>query len=455
MRIAVTGATGFIGRPLVRRLLGEGHAIVALTRDVTGAREVLPARCRVERWDPAAGAAGPAPLGEADAVVHLAGETVADGRWTAARKRAIRDSRVAGTHALVAALGRVPAGARPRVLVGASAIGIYGDRGDEELDEQAPRGGGFLADVCAEWEAATRGAEALGMRTVVVRIGVVLGRDGGALRTMLPLFRLGVGGALGGGRQWMSWIHVDDLVGLLAAALADERAGGVLNGVAPAPVTNATFTRALARALGRPAILPVPALALRLALGEASTIVLASQRVRPAAALRLGFRFRHAELPGALAELCGARGEALVFEQWVPRPPAEVFPFFGDPRNLERLTPASVRLRVLGTSTPAIGVGTCIDYRLALHGLPLRWRSRIDEWEPGHGFVDSQVRGPYAWWRHTHTFEAYEGGTVLRDEVRYTLPLGALGTLVLGRRVERDLREIFAFRRRAIAALFG
>jgi uncharacterized protein (TIGR01777 family) len=195
------------------------------------------------------------------------------------------------------------AATRPRVLVAASAIGIYGDRGDAELDESAPPGADFLAEVCAAWEAETRAAADLGMRTAIVRVGIVLGRGGGALARMLPIFRLGLGGRLGDGRQWMSWIHVDDLVALFRLALDDDDTPAVANGVAPRPVTNAEFTRVLAASLRRPAILPAPAFALRLALGEMATILLASQYVVPRATLAGGFRFTYSELPAALADL--------------------------------------------------------------------------------------------------------------------------------------------------------
>ena len=304
MRVAITGATGFIGRRLVDRLLADRHEVVALTRDPTRARATLPRAARAVRWDPRAGTVDATALRDLDAVVHLAGESVAGGRWTAARKAAIRDSRVLGTEALMRALTEAPAGARPRALVAASAIGIYGDRGDVELDERAPPGDDFLAEVCSAWEAAARGAADLGVRVAIVRIGIVLGRDGGALGRMLPLFRLGLGGRLGSGRQWMSWIHVDDLVALFVCALANDAVTGVLNGVAPRPVTNAEFTRTLAAALARPAILPAPAFALRLALGEMATLLLASQRVVANAVRACGFRFEHAELTSALADLC-------------------------------------------------------------------------------------------------------------------------------------------------------
>ena len=303
MKVVITGATGFVGRALVRRLIAEGHEIVALTRNLERAHAALPARCACEPWDPAAGP-DPAVIRGADAVVHLAGEGVADHLWTPARKQAIRDSRLGGTRALVRAIATVPSEARPRALISASAIGYYGDRGDEQLDEQSQPGNDFLAEVCTAWEQEAFAAEKLGVRTVVVRIGVVLGKEGGALQKMLLPFRLGLGGRLGSGRQWMSWIHLDDLVSLFVSVIGDGDATGAINGVAPAPVTNAVFTAALGKVLYRPVILPVPAFALRLTLGEMSAILLASQRALPRAATQLGFTFRYPDIRGALADLC-------------------------------------------------------------------------------------------------------------------------------------------------------
>jgi len=258
MNIAVTGATGFIGQRLVRRLLHGGHAVTAWSRDPERARTVLPALCSVARWEPRA--CDPELFAGIDCLVHLAGENVAGGRWTAERKRAIRESRVESTRGIVAAIARRDAAARPAAFVCASAIGYYGDRGEESLDESSSPGSGFLSEVCREWEAQALPAEHLGVRTAAVRIGVVLGADGGALATMLPLFRLGVGGRLGDGRQWMSWIHLDDVVALLAFAVERADVRGPLNAVAPSPVRNRDFTRALAHALRRPAIFPVPAM---------------------------------------------------------------------------------------------------------------------------------------------------------------------------------------------------
>ena len=454
MRLIVTGASGLIGRPLVERLLGAGHSVETWSRDPQQARRWLPARCQVAGWDPD-GPLEPGRLRGVDAIVHLAGEPIAGGRWTAARRAAIRSSRVAGTAALVDAIAALPRGDRPRALIGASAIGIYGDRGDHLLDEDAAPGSGFLAEVCRAWEAETLRAAALGVRTVALRIGLVLDPRGGLLRAVLPAFRLGLGGTLGSGRQWMSWIHRDDLLDLIERAVVAPDLAGVVNAVAPTPVTNFAFTRCLAAALQRPPLLRLPAPLLRLLAGELADVMLASQRVEPRTAQRHGMRFRHPELQGALADLCADRDQHIDVEQWVPLPPAAVFPFYADAVNLERITPPFLRFRVLGSTDAALREGTLIDYRLRLHGIPVGWRSRIESWRPDTAFVDRQVRGPYALWHHLHTFEPHAGGTLVHDQVRYRLPFGALGELLAGRLVARDLARIFAYRRDAIAAIFA
>ena len=297
MRTVVTGGTGLIGRSLLRRL--PVPAVVLSRAEKPAAR---PAGAgEVVRWDPLGGPPPPQALRGAEVVFNLMGEPAADGRWTAERKRRIRDSRVVGTRNLVAGLAALDR--RPRVLVSASAVGYYGDRGDEILDEGSSRGEGFLADVCVDWEREAMAAERLGVRVVCVRIGLVMTPEGGALGKMLPAFRLGAGGRLGSGRQWMPWIHVDDVVGLLLHASARESLRGAINGTAPAPATNVEFTDALGRALHRPALLPVPEFALRVAFGEMSGMLMASQRALPKRALESGYAFAHSGLDGALRAL--------------------------------------------------------------------------------------------------------------------------------------------------------
>ena len=296
MKIAITGASGFIGRRLMKLLAARGHRLHVLSRH---AGTNLPAGVQLSVWDPLLGPAPEDALLDADAVLHLAGEPVAQ-RWTAAAKQRIRDSRVVGTSHLVAALA--DCSPRPATLVCASAIGYYGSRGDELLSEDSAPGTGFLADVCVGWEREAAKAEALGMRVTRIRTGVVLDPRGGALKPMLAPFRFGLGGPLGGGRQWMSWIHASDLAEMFRFAL-ENPAPPVLNGVAPGSVTNAEFTRALATALHRPAFLPVPKLALRMLFGEMADMLLSSQRVAPAAAESAGFQFQHGQLAEALEDL--------------------------------------------------------------------------------------------------------------------------------------------------------
>lgn len=454
MKVVVTGATGFVGRPLTKRLLDGGHQVTAWTRNPERARGTLPALCEVAAWDPGR-PTDPELLRGVDAVIHLAGESVAGGRWSEERKAAIRDSRVEGTRSLVGGIERLPEAERPRALISASAIGYYGDRGDEVLDEGSSPGEGFLAEVCRAWEAEVARAAALGVRTATVRVGIVLGRDGGALQAMLPPFRLGLGGRVGSGRQWMSWVHLDDLVALFAFVAENPQVRGALNGTAPNPVTNADFTTALGHVLSRPTVLPVPATALKLLLGEMSAILLASQRVAPRATTSAGFTFHWTDIDAALADVTADPAHELVFEQWVPRRPEEVFPFFADAHNLEKITPDFLRFRVRDVTPKELGAGTVIDYKLSLRGLPIRWRSVIESWEPGRGFVDRQTRGPYRTWHHTHEFEPARGGTIIRDRVRYEVPLGALGEIVAGGLVRRDVERIFEFRRDKVTEMFG
>ncbi len=296
MRIAVTGASGFLGRPLVARLAGAGHEVVRLVRRA-------PRSADERAWDPVAGVLDRSALAGVEAAVHLAGAGLADGRWTAARRAAIRGSRVDSTRLLAETLaGLAP---RPRVLISASAIGIYGDRGEEWLEESSAPGAGFLAGVAREWEAAAAPAAHAGIRVAHPRTGIVLAPHAGALAALLPLFRLGLGGRLGSGRQWWSWVALTDAVGAIVHALADDQVRGPFNLVAPAPVRCRAFASALGRSLRRPALLPAPAFALRAWLGRARAdeLLLASQRVLPSALARSGFEFTSPDLDDTLVRL--------------------------------------------------------------------------------------------------------------------------------------------------------
>lgn len=303
MRTLITGASGFVGRALVRALVERGGEVAALTRGPERARAALPALAAAYAWSPLDAPAPAEAFAGADAVVNLMGESVA-GRWTRRKKRAMLDSREIGTRNLVEGMrNAMRGGAGPRTLLSASALGWYGDRGDEELAEDAPPGAGFLADVCVRWEAAAREAEADGVRVALLRTGHVLGRGGGMLGPLGRLARLGLSGPLASGRQWWPWAHLDDVVGVVAQGLESDALRGPVNVCAPAPARQRDFARALGMALRRPAVLPAPAFALRLALGEFASELLSSRRMTPAAALASGYHFRYEDLDAALAEI--------------------------------------------------------------------------------------------------------------------------------------------------------
>ncbi len=302
MQVLISGSSGMVGSALVPSLATAGHRVARLVRQGTaapGANDVP--------WDPAAEKIDETRLPGTEAVVHLAGENIAAGRWTEARKEAIRKSRVEGTLLLSRALARMKP--PPKVLIAASAIGFYGDRGEEVLREVSPRGRGFLPAVCVAWESATEPAEKAGVRIVNLRFGIILSAKGGALAKMLLPFRLGAGGIIGSGRQYMSWVSIDDVVGAIEHALAHETLNGPVNVVAPAPATNHEFTKTLGKVLRRPTLFPMPGFAARLVFGEmADALLLASARVVPDRLRASGYSFRHPDLEPALRSLLGRQG---------------------------------------------------------------------------------------------------------------------------------------------------
>lgn len=300
MKILISGSHGLVGSALVQSLVEDGHEVIRLVRHDahTGAGEI--------EWHPNQGRLNPQRIEGFDAVFHLAGESIASGRWNDEKKRAIRESRTKGTTLLSQTLAQLSR--PPSIFVSASAIGYYGDRGDELLTESSAPGNSFLASVCVEWEEATRPATEKGIRTVKTRFGIILDRNGGALAKMLTPFRMGIGGRVGDGRQWMSWIALDDVIAGLKFLLLDSAANGPVNFVAPKPVTNAEFTRTLGRVLSRPTIFPIPAFGARLAFGEmADALLLSSQKVEPAVLLDKGFPFYWPTLEPALRNLLSRR----------------------------------------------------------------------------------------------------------------------------------------------------
>ena len=295
MKILISGSHGLVGTALIKALQPDGHDIYRLVRHYPDSPDQI-------EWSPERYSIALSLIEGFDAVVHLAGESIAEGRWTDEKKRKIRESRTKGTKLLADALGNLTA--RPRVMLSASAIGYYGDRDDEVLTEASAPGNDFLSEVCVEWENATSHAKAMGVRVVNTRFGIILDKEGGALKKMLPPFRMGIGGRIGSGKQWMSWIALDDVVGALKFALTNESLAGPVNFVAPNPVRNADFTKALGHALSRPTFLPIPAFGVRFAFGEmADALLLSSQRVEPKVLNEAEYQFQYPSLKLALSQL--------------------------------------------------------------------------------------------------------------------------------------------------------
>ncbi len=459
MKILITGATGFVGTPLARALFLAGHELVLLTRNAKAAERRIGVLGRYVEWEPLSGPPPAEALEGIDAVFNLMGENLGAGRWSEARKQAIYGSRIVGTRNLIAGFAK---GNPPALWVNFSAIGYYPVNQPERFDESGAAGSGFTTKVCADWEA--EAAKSGAARQVVLRVGTVLGANGGALEKLLPVFKMGAGGPVGAGRQQMSWIHRDDLVALCLACLEDERYEGVINAVAPEPISNRDFSRALGRALRRPSLMPAPPFALKLAFGEMSQLVLDGQAIVSSRLPELGFEFRFGAIDDAMNEAAGVlptglNGELHVCDRYedfcvIERPVEEIFPFFSSPYNLEKITPPLLRFRVTGVSTEEIEEGTTINYALRLRGVSMKWKTLIRDWTPNERFVDYQLKGPYRIWNHTHTFIPVNGGTAMLDRVDYKLPLGPAGGVVKPL-VDGDIQRIFDYRREKILEMVG
>lgn len=304
MRVFITGGTGLIGTKLIKRLRQRQDEVVLLTRSASKARQSMP-DCTIVEGDPTQPGPWMDAAAESDAVINLAGENIFAKRWNEEFKKAMRDSRLKATEHVVQAMARNPrrASGEPKVLVNASAVGYYGAHGDEEIDESHSPSNDVLAQICVDWENTARGVEKHGVRLAILRIGVVLDKDGGALAQLLTPFKLGVGGRAGSGKQWMPWIHHADVVGLFLFALDTSAAQGPINATAPNPVTNSEFTRALGQALHRPTVMPIPGFALKVRFGEVASVVLEGQRVVPKRALELGYAFLFPTIDAALADI--------------------------------------------------------------------------------------------------------------------------------------------------------
>jgi uncharacterized protein len=460
-RVLLTGGTGFVGKYLTPTLIKAGYQVRVVTRQAFKYSnksghpiEYVNLPTTAEDFDHA--------LHDVSHIINLAGEPIVGQRWSPEVKESIRSSRIDFTREIAAAVKRAPAGSIQSFLSG-SAVGIYPDHLERQYTEpDLEKSDDFLAEVCRHWEDAAQQAQQ-STSVSILRIGVVLGHGGGMLDKIYPLFAKGMGAILGSGKQWVSWIHIEDLIAsimhILESSHPQAREPQVYNLVSPKPETHGQLMRNLAEILAKPLLVKAPKFGLNLALGEAAEAILASQKVLPQQLLASKYVFQFPTLDEALVDLCspgGCLGARLKrFWLFIPKKVDEVFSFFCDETNLEKLTPPTLKFKVVSKSTPEISAGTLIDYRLKIHGFPAKWRTEILDWQPPHSFVDTQLKGPYRFWHHTHTFHEVSEGTLIEDEVAYKLPFGGVGDAFGAAFVNNDVNRIFAYRTKMIREILG
>jgi uncharacterized protein (TIGR01777 family) len=390
-------------------------------------------------------------------VVHLAGDGVADKKWTTERKKQILDSRVHTTLNLFNSLKGLKKLER---VISASAIGFYPMTPNDDkaagFVETDINGTGFLSEVCQSWENSAReSGKKMGVPVSIIRIGLVLKRGAGFLSKLEPLARRGLLSWFGKGQAIGSWIHIEDLLAAIEFIIKSKNPSQTYNLTSPSPVSNKKMIQALAKSMNTSPSLPVPEMAIRLAMGSMAEMILGSQKVIPKNLLDEGFAFQFATLEKAFENLYREHPEAHVFEDrvWLSLEQKKVFEFFADEGNLEKITPSILSFSVVGKSTEKIEKGTLIDYRLKIHGVPAKWRTEITSWQPPIEFVDEQFKGPYSLWHHRHSFETLNGGTLIQDKVHYRLPVGVLGDLFGSGLVKSDVEKIFEFRQQSVLKL--
>jgi uncharacterized protein (TIGR01777 family) len=456
MKVLISGATGLVGSKLLEVLILNGvDDLCVLSRNKNEALKKIPFPVEVFEWNPEENYIEDGALTNVDIVIHLAGENVGDGRWTSDRKKRILVSRINSTNLLISEIKKLSK--TPSKFISASAVGIYGEDSNLIFTEDSSLGNDFLANVCKSWEDIVLHHDVEGMQACCLRTGVVLSSNGGALKKMLPAFLAGVAGKLGNGTQYMSWIHIDDLVNQYLYLINNTIKNNIYNACSPLPITNSEFTIALGSVINRPTLFPVPGFVLKTMFGEMSDILLKGQKVLPNNFLNDGFKFKFTNIKDALSDLLSNKnkGEVVLKKyQWINKPVGAVFHFFSDENNLEQITPPYLKFKVEGKDTEIIKNGTHINYNLKVHGIPLKWKSRISTFEEGKTFTDEQLSGPYAKWIHQHDFIPFKNGTLIIDEVVYKLPMGILGKIAAGYFVNRDIQNIFKYRSEIISKQF-
>ena len=448
--VLITGATGHIGYNICLAILEADIKLIVLGRkNESDFRKKFSLPCKYFQWETPTENLPPIKSIEVDAVIHLMGEPLAEKRWTKKRKHEFYTSRIETTRNLVKAINS--SSGKVKLLITASAIGIYGEGREETFNENSKIGKGFLAKLCQEWETESKKVTC---RNLQLRLGIVIDYDSGTLKKMLPIFENGLGGNISTGRQWMSWIHIEDVVGILMKILFEENLEGGINVVSPEPVRNKEFTKLLAKSLKTIAILPVPEIALRLVMGEMANVILTSQKVLPEKALENNYSFKYKNLNEAFKAIFSWKESSFdrlfVQKQWTNNSLEKVFDYFSDEKNLEELTPPLLNFRVVNKSTKNIQEGTKINYKLKIRGFPSKWTSLITNWKPRSEFADVQIKGPYDKWYHRHLFKNLAGGVLLEDKVVYRLPFSRFGSNILNWLIRKDIETIFNYRRNKI-----
>lgn len=458
MHILVTGATGLVGRKVCQKFLELGHDLTVIGRsEEKQFRKKFSFPCNYLTWtNIKAFSARNIKVNKFDVVVHLSGESIGEGKWTKSKKERIYNSRVEKTRLLVRFL--LENSLEPEVFLSASATGFYGEsKGDDAFKETDKSGEGFLAEVCIDWEESSKKIKKTS-RLVHLRFGLVFDNSGGFLAEMEPIFSKGVGGKIASGNQWMSWVHIDDLVNSIVFSVDNKTIEGPINVVAPEPVRNKDWTKAFAKVLKMPALFTVPKIALKIGLGEKAILALQSQKVIPEKLLKSNFTFEYPTVKQCLENLYAWKKKSTdqLFEEkiWLNHPVGQVFDFFADEKNLESITPKELQFKIVSMSTPKIKKGTEINYKLKIHGVPAKWKTKITVWDPPNSFVDNQESGPYSKWHHTHSFISLKGGVMMDDRIIYRLPFGLLGSLIASKFVRSDIKNIFSHRQSTIGSIF-
>lgn len=463
MKLLLTGASGFIGQAVIAKLMRDGHELVLVSRSPSKLEKQYGTLHTYYFWDALSVPPNKEVFEGVDGIINLMGEGVANKRWTKKQKQKISESRVKGTKNLMD--GAKKYAKHLQVVVSASAIGFYDRFQDGTLDESSPASNSFLGQLCQNWENAAKTIpDDKPIRTVIFRIGVVLGHGGGAMAKMIPPFSWGLGGKMGTGKQWMNWIHREDLAALIASSIKNSDYSGTYNAVGPENIQNKAFTKLLGKLLQRPTFFHVPSFVIRLLLGEFSVEVLSGQKIVSNRVNKTGFVFKYPTISQALEQVLSikyihhlgkkVRCDRFQCSQYLNHCPEQVFSFFSNAHNLEKITPPFLKFGVASQSTKQIENGTIFNYKLKIRGLPIRWCSLITNWNPVKSFVDTQLKGPYRVWHHTHRFSAYLSGTLIEDEVYYALPNLPFINTLFGWSVRRDINNIFEFRKKEIDTIF-